>query len=65
MQALKDAEKDQEAARQREAVAKANPPQRPRIVKKCPHDKQAYYCQVFACPFVASARVRVIELFIA
>ena len=65
LQALKDAEKDQEAARQREAVAKANPPQRPRIVKKCPHDKQAYYCQVFAYPFVAVARVRVIELFSA
>ena len=65
LQALKDAEKDQEAARQREAVAKANPPQRPRIVKNCPHGKQAYYCQVFACPFVAVARVRAIELFIA
>ena len=61
-QVLKDADLEQEAARQREALAKASPPQRPRIDKKCPHDKQAYYCQVFACPFVASARVHVIEL---
>jgi hypothetical protein len=64
-QALKDAEQDQEVARQREAVAKANPPQRPWITKKCPHAKQASRCQVFACPFVASARVHMIELFIA
>ena len=32
---------------------------------KCPHGKQAYYCQVFEYPFVAVARVRVIELFSA
>ncbi len=65
LQALKDAEQDQEVARQREAVAKANPPQRPRIRTKCPHGKEAYYCQVFEYPFVAVARVRVIELFSA
>ena len=64
-QVLKDADLEQEAARQREALAKASPPQRPRIDKKCPHDKQAYHCQVFARPFVAVARVRVIELFSA
>jgi hypothetical protein len=32
---------------------------------KCPHGKQAYHCQVFAYPFVAVARVCVIELFSA
>jgi hypothetical protein len=65
LQSLKDAEQEQEAARQREALAKANPPQRPRIDKKCPHGKQASRCQVFECPFVAVARVHAIELFSA
>ena len=30
----------------------------PLITKKCPHGKQAYYCQVFQCPFVAVVRVQ-------
>ena len=61
LQALKDAEQDQEAARQ--TLVKANPPQRPRIDKKCPHDKRASRCQVLEYPFVAVVRVHVIELF--
>ncbi len=59
-QAQKDAEQQQQAARQLEDLAMANPMSQKRKNKKCPHDRRRSRCQVFESPLVAVVRLRVI-----